>query len=90
MMAEETLGRDELPLVRVPVGMSSRLRKAFVAAKPRVLLNLSVRARQRVATVACSSVFLHEPGDSLRTSRNVTNRHPRMSRSSSLPFCRHD
>jgi hypothetical protein len=25
MMAWETLGKDELPLVRVPVGMSSRL-----------------------------------------------------------------
>ncbi|MBV8097896.1 MAG: thiol reductant ABC exporter subunit CydD [Verrucomicrobia bacterium] len=37
------------------VGTSSRLREAFVAAKPEVLLNLSVRARQSVATAACSS-----------------------------------
>ena len=55
MMAEGILGRDELPLVRVPVGMSSRLRKAFVAARPRVLLNLLVKARQSVATAARSS-----------------------------------
>jgi hypothetical protein len=37
------------------VGMSSRLRKAFVAAKPKVFLNLPARARQSVATAACSS-----------------------------------
>jgi hypothetical protein len=35
--------------------MSSRLRKAFVAAKPNALLNLSAGARQSVATAACSS-----------------------------------
>jgi hypothetical protein len=48
--------------------MSSRLRKAFVAAKPKVLLNLSARARQSVATAArLSSVHTYrtvwdEPG----------------------------
>ena len=38
--------------------MSSRLRQAFVAAKPEVSLELSPRARQSVATAARSSGVL--------------------------------
>jgi hypothetical protein len=38
-----------------PVGMSSRLRKAYVAAKFFEVLGLTARARLSVATAACSS-----------------------------------
>jgi hypothetical protein len=42
-----------------PVGMSSRLRKAYVAAKFFRVLDFTTRARHSVVTAACSSGGAH-------------------------------